>query len=60
MGFVKYTVHSLYLICTSGLRQREDIQEEIETEHCSEGGVLRDFCDGSFVRNLVTGEPTLF
>ena len=40
--------------------QREDVQEEVETERCSEDGILRDFCDGSFVRNLATGEPTLF
>ena len=40
--------------------RREDVQEEIETERSSEGGILRDFCDGSFVRNLATGESTLF
>ena len=40
--------------------QREDVQEEVETEHCRDDGILRDFCDGSFVRNLVTGESTLF
>ena len=41
------------------LLQREDVQE-VETDHCSEDGILRDFCDGSFVRNLTTGESTLF
>ena len=40
--------------------QREDVQEEVETERCREDGILRDFCDGSFVRNLVTEESTLF
>jgi hypothetical protein len=40
--------------------QREDVQEEIETERSSGDGLLRDYCHGSFVRNLAAGESTLF
>lgn len=31
---------------------KPDVREEIETHHCSTDGVLRDFCDGSYVKQL--------
>ena len=52
--------HNNIFLQPQALLRREDVQEEIETERSSEGGILRDFCDGSFVRNLATGECTLF
>lgn len=31
---------------------KPDVREEVETRHCSTDGVLRDFCDGSYVKQL--------
>lgn len=39
------------------LLQKNDVQAEIEAERCGDG-VLRDYADGAFVRNVVTSGET--
>ena len=34
-----------------GPASKPDVLEEVQTGHCSEGRVLRDFCDGDYVQS---------